>query len=235
MFALLYPWEESVGTSFFTGSALSRPMAALLYGLDLSHYVIKAKRILAYKGIPFEYEYAAYHDRQDLLAVSGQDYVPYLLSEDKGVAWYDIPDFLEAQVPTPTLYPGGQRNLARILESWAHEVVEEAVWKYVCSDAPGTFKDPKERWVFVELQERKRGPLEMMAARKPEFLKSMIGTLQAAEAKLGESPYLLGREPSLADFALYGAVHPIPYTGNKFPKELSHLEEWFQRIAKIGS
>lgn len=210
-------------------------MTALLYGLDLSHYVVKTKRILAYKGIPYEFEYAAYHNRQDLLAVSGQDYVPYLLHEDKGVAWYDIPDWAEKTKPSPTLYPGGQRNLARILESWAHDVVEEAAWKYVISDAPATFKDPAERWVFVELQERKRGPLELMAARKAEFLKGLIGTLEAAEAKLGESTYLLGNEPSLADFALYGALHVVPFTGNKFPKELPHIDAWFNRVGKLGN
>ena len=54
-------------------------MAVLLYGLDLSHYVVKVKKILDYKGIAFEYEYAPYNDRQDLLRVSGQDYVPFLL------------------------------------------------------------------------------------------------------------------------------------------------------------
>jgi glutathione S-transferase len=209
-------------------------MAALLYGLDLSHYVVKVKRILAYKGIPYDFEYAPYHDRQDLLAVSGQDYVPYLLWEDKGVLWHEIPDFLEAKKPTPTLYPGGQRHLARILESWAHEVVEEVVWRYVCSDAPATFNDPRERWVFVELQERKRGPLELMAQRKPEFLKGVVSTLRPVEDRLAESPYLLGREPSLADFALYGALHPLPYTRNKLPKELPHVEEWFHRTQKLG-
>lgn len=210
-------------------------MTALLYGMDISHYVVKVKRILAYKGIPYEFEYAPYHDRQDLLAVSGQDFVPYLLWEDKGVVWQDIPDSLEKTKPTPTIYPGGQRHLARILESWAHDVVEESVWKYVCSDAPATFKDPRERWVFVEMQERKRGPLDLMAQRKAEFLKGMVGTLRAADDRLAESPYLLGREPSLADFALYGAVHPLPYTGNKFPKELAHVEAWFERVATVES
>lgn len=209
-------------------------MAVLLYGLDLSHYVMKVKRILAYKGIEYEYEHAPYHDRQDLLAVSGQDYVPYILWEDKGVLWPDIPDFLEARKPSPTIYPSGQRNLARVIESWAHDVVEEVVWRYVCSDAPATFDDPRERWVFVELQERKRGPLQLMAQRKPEFLKGIVSTLRPVEDLLGESPYLMGEAPSLADFALYGALHPIPYTRNPFPKELPRVEAWFQRVGKLG-
>lgn len=210
-------------------------MAVLLYDLPLSHFCVKVRRILDYKGIPYETEYAPYHDRQDLLAVSGQDYVPYLLWEDKGYTHDQIVDVLEKKAPTPTLYPGGQRHLARILESWAHDVVEEAVWKVVCSDAPATFQDPRERWVFVELQERKRGPLEVMAMRKPEFLKGMVATLQLAEDRLAESPYLLGAEPSLADFALYGAVNPLPYTGNAWPAQLPRLRAWFERVGALGA
>ena len=209
-------------------------MAVLLYDLPISHYCVKAKAILAYKGVPFETERAPYHDRQDLLAVSGQDYVPYLLWEDEGVTWDRIPDFLETKVPTPTLYPGAQRNLARLLESWAHDVVEEAAWKVVVFDAVKTFDDPRERWVFEEMQMRKRGPLEVMALQKQNFLKGLLATLAPAEDRLGEAPFLLGDAPSLADFALYGALHPLPYTGNALPKETPNVREWFGRVQKLA-
>lgn len=209
-------------------------MAVLLYGFDLSHYVVKAKRILAYKGVDFEYEYAPYHDRQDLLAVSGQDYVPYLLWEDEGVAWADIPDFLERKVPAPTLYPEGSRNVARIVESWAHEVVEEMAWRVVAPDARKTFKDPREAWVFEEIQIRKRGDLDEMALQKPKHLKALVATLRPVEDRLAEAPYVLGQEPSLADFALYGALHSLPYTGNEVPRDLPHVRKWFTTVGALG-
>lgn len=208
-------------------------MAVLLYDLELSHFCVKAKRILDYKGIAYETERAPYHDRQDLLAVSGQDYVPYLLWEDKGVTWDKIPDFLEEMKPEPTIYPDGSRNVARMLESWAHNVVEEAVWKYVVSDAGKTFEDPRERWVFEEIQTRSRGPLDAYALRKQEFLKGLVSTLQPVEDRLGESTYVLGDAPSLADFALYGALHPLPFTGNGIPTALPKVREWHQRVGKL--
>lgn len=209
--------------------------SVVLYGLDLSHYVIKAKRILAYKGIKYDYEYAPYHDRQDLLKVSGQDYVPTLLWEEEVVLWSDIADFVEAKKPTPTLYPKGSRDLARIIESWAHNVVEEASWRVVAPDARKTFKDPREAWVFEEMQRRTRGDLDAYAKRKPEFLKGFVGTLQPVEDRLKASSFLLGDEPSLADFALYGAIHPMPYTGNDIPKELKATRKWFATVAALGS
>lgn len=210
-------------------------MTVLLYGMDLSHYVVKVKRILAFKGIPFEYEYAPYHDRQELLKVSGQDYVPYLLWEDEGVAWYDIPDFLETKVPTPSLYPRGQRHLAKILEAWAHETVEELAWRVVAPDARKVFDDPREAWVFEELQRRKRGDLDEMALLKPKYAKELVAGLQNVEGRLGEAPYLLGPEPSVADFALYGALHCLPYTGNEIPRELPHVRKWFTTVGAVGT
>ena len=208
--------------------------SVLLYDLPLSHYCVKVKRILEFKGIPYETERAPYHDRQDLLAVSGQDYVPYVLWEDEGVTWPHIADFLEAKVPDPTIYPDGTRELARIVEIWAHHVVEEAVWRYVVSDAPKTFEDPRERWVFEEMQTRSRGPLEAMALRKPEFLKGIVATLQPAEERLAKTPYLLGDAPSLADFALYGALWPLPFTGNAVPTALPRTRRWFEQVGALG-
>jgi glutathione S-transferase len=114
-------------------------------------------------------------------------------------------------------------------------VVEEASWKCIVFDAVKTFDDPRERWVFEEMQMRKRGPLEVLALQKQTFLKALVSTLAPAEDRLGETPYLLGAEPSLADFALYGALHPLPFTGNALPKETPHVREWFGRVQKLAT
>ena len=60
----------------------SRP---LLYSMDISHYCIAADRMLAFKGVDFETRYAPYHDRQEVLKATGQDYVPTLIWEGKPV------------------------------------------------------------------------------------------------------------------------------------------------------
>lgn len=210
-------------------------MAVLLYDLPLSHYCVKARRILDHKGFAYQTEYAPYHDRQDLLAVSGQDYVPFLLWEDEGVTWERIPDFLEAKKATPTLYPDGSRNVARMIEHWAHHVVEEAAWRVVAADARKTFRDPREAWVFEEIQRRSRGDLDEYAKRKPQFLEALVETLRPLEDRVAESPFVLGRAPSLADFALYGALHCLPYTGNDVPRALPATRAWFDRVAAIPS
>src|SRR2546428_13743540 len=83
-----------------------------LYSMPISHWCVSAERMLAFKGVPFDTKYAPYHDRRELIAATGQDYVPTLIWDGKAVMWYDIPDFLEATRPEPTFYPRGQKGLA---------------------------------------------------------------------------------------------------------------------------
>src|SRR5437870_13023803 len=105
----------------------SRPV---LYSMDISHYCVSADRMLAFKGVDFETRYAPYHDRQEVLKATGQDYVPTLIWEGKPVMWSDIPDFLENVRPKPTLSPDRNQGLAVILEHWGPQVLEERVCRY---------------------------------------------------------------------------------------------------------
>src|SRR3972149_2376615 len=130
----------------------------VLYSMPISHWCVSADRMLAFKGVAFDTKYVPYHDKRELIAATGQDYVPTLVWDGKPVMWHDIPDFLEKERPTPTLYPDGQRGLAVVLEQWAHAVVEEKVWRYVVTKVPPVLRDDRERWVFEEMQVRARGP-----------------------------------------------------------------------------
>lgn len=210
-------------------------MTYRLHVHGLSHWCISAEKMLRLKGVPYTSVEAPYNDRTELLRISGQDYIPYLETGDgKGVTWDRIPDFLEERHPNPTLFPDGTRARARLVEDWAHQVVEEAVWKYVCADAPKVVPEANgERWTFVEMQERKRGPLEVMALRKPEFHADVRRVVALAEDLLGDKPYLFGDAPSLADLALYGSLAPLWVTGNALPAEAKRMHAWKTRVDAI--
>lgn len=216
----------------------ARPDPRLFY-LAPSHYCEKARKILEFKKIPFELANVPYGNHRQVIRETGQDYVPAIVRSDgKPVLWPDIADWAEATKPEPTLYPGNAKEMrarTRIAEHWAHQVVEEAVWKYVASDVPKVLEDEQERWIFVEMQERKRGPLELMAQRKGEFLsgvKEVCGLMQDLLSSHGQD-YVLGPKPSLADFAFYGALHPLKYTGNEIPKDFPTLRQWHERVHEL--
>jgi len=209
-----------------------------LYYLRPSHYCEKARAILAFKRIAFELVNVPYGNHQEVIRVSGQDYVPYIeVPGEQGVTWPHIADWAEERKPEPTLFPGEKpqetRAQSRIIEHWAHNVVEEMAWRYVVADMPKVFEDDQERWIFVEMQERKRGPLEVMAARKAEFLEGVKEVCSLAQDLLGTKAFLVGSSPSLADFALYGALHPLKLSGNEIPRKFQALRDWHDRVQSL--
>lgn len=206
---------------------------ALLYSMPISHYCISADRMLAFKGVPFDTRYVPYHDKRELIKDTGQDYVPTLVWDGKPVMWYDIPDVLEAKVPTPTLYPWGQKGLAVTLEHWGHQVLEERVWRYVVTKVPPVLRDDHERWVFEEMQVRARGPWHVLVARRDEFRADMEKHLGMVEAILDGRDGILG-EPSLADFGIYGSISPLLTVGETIPKEFPRLAGWVHRVQGVG-
>ena len=203
-----------------------------LYSMPISHWCVSADRMLAFKGIPFDTVYVPYHDKRDLIAATGQDYVPTLVWDGKPVMWYDIPDFLESKKPEPTLYPYGQRGLAVAIEQWSHAVTEEKVWRYVVTKAPPTFRDDHERWVFEEFQTRARGPWHVLEMRREEFRQDMMKELARIEAILERSEWILGK-PGLADFAVYGSVSPLLTVGETIPREFPRMAAWAERIRAL--
>ena len=208
----------------------SRPT---LYSMPISHWCVSADRMLAFKGVDFDTEYVPYHDKTELIAATGQDYVPTLVWDGKPVMHYDIPDFLERAVPQPTLYPWGNRGLAVAVEQWSHAVTEEKVWRYVVTKIPPVLRDDHERWVFEEMQTRARGPWHVLEMRREEFRKDMMKELARIEETLRGRKWILG-EASLADFGVYGSLSPLLTIGESIPKQMPQLAAWVARIRALG-
>lgn len=198
-----------------------------------SHWCVKVRKILDYKQLKYEVKDVHYHDKRELLKATGQDYVPAIVNDGKIITYPDIPDYLEELAPSPSIYPNETKALAKLMENWAHYRLEEIVWRYVVADFPKTFKDDLERWVFVELQEAKRGSLELMESRKPAFKTDMNAHFEMLEQMLKGHRFLLAETPTLADFATYGAIHPLLYSGNEIPQNFKNLRTWYGTVDRI--
>jgi glutathione S-transferase len=174
--------------------------------------------------------YAPYNDRQSLLKRTGQDYVPTLIWNGKTVTWQDIPAFLDQVRPDPPLLPPGQEGVARTLENWGHQVLEERVWRAVVTQMPKALRTESERWVFEEMQSRARGPWHVLKARRPEFVRDLLEYFGFVETMLEDKDWLLG-PPSLADFGVYGSLSPWLTAGEKIPTRFPALKKWVARVA----
>jgi len=198
-----------------------------------SHWCVKARKIMDYKKIKYKVNAVGAHDKSELLKATGQDYVPALVEGKQIITYPEIPDFLEIMTPDPTIYPNHTRGESKAIENWAHYRLEDIVWQYAVPDFPKTFKDDVERWVFVELQETKRGPLELIEARRPELKTQMERHLQILEEMLIQHRFLLDDKLSLADFAVFGAVSPLRYSGNNIPENFEKLIAWYSSVDRL--
>jgi glutathione S-transferase len=203
----------------------------LFYGA-WSHYCVCAELALAMKGVPATIVTVPYHDKTELLAATGQDYSPALDWDGTIVPWTDIAEFLEAKVPSPSLYPYGDRGIPTILERWGHQVLEEKVWRAVVTRMPATFSDEKERWVFEEIQRRVRGPWEVLEQRRDEFLADLAKELAWVDAALEGREWLLAA-PSLADCGIYGGLSSLRVAGEALPAGLKNLARWVERVERL--
>lgn len=206
-----------------------------LYHLAPSHHCERARKILDLKGIPYELEPVAYQDHGDLIRATGQDYAPAIRTADGGiVVWDGIARWAEELVPEPTLFPGEDparvQGICRVIEDWCIRVVEDATWTWAVPDAPDRFDDPDERWRFVEFQERRFGDLGLVRLKRDHLLADVEGVCRLAEGLLGEDRFLLGDEPSLADPALYGGLHPLFFVDAGLPKGFDDLAGWWERV-----
>lgn len=208
------------------------PPVVRLYWAPWSHYSVCAELQLAIKEVPATLVPVPYHDKTDLVAKTGQDYIPELDWDGTFVPWEAIPDFLERAVYRPTLYPNSQRGAATIIERWAHQVLEDKVWKGVVTKVADTFSDPREAWVFEYLQTRVRGPWKDLEDRREDSLRVAAAELGWVDAALHGRDWILGA-PSLADCGVYGAIAPLLLVGEPVPAGLDHLRNWVNRMHSL--
>jgi glutathione S-transferase len=205
-----------------------------LFTSPISHYCVSAERMLAFKGIRWESIYTPYHDRRELLRRTRQDYLPALLWNGRFVRWDEIPAFLERRRPEPTLFPPQHAALARALENWGHQVLEERVWRAVVTRVPRLLRTEHERWVFEEMQTRARGPWHVLEHRRAEFVRDLRPYLALVDEMLTGRDWILD-EPSLADFGVYGSLSPWWSVGERTPAAFRRLIAWARRIASLGA
>jgi glutathione S-transferase len=205
-----------------------------LYFHPVSHYCVAADRMLAWKGVPHELVYTPYHDHEALLRRTGQDYIPTLIWGDEVVTWSEIPEFLDRVQPEPKLLPPGRAALAKAIRDWAHQVVEERVWRAVVTDMPPVLRTDQERWVFEEMQTRARGPWHVLRMRRNEFAGELGPYFALIDRMLDGRAWVLD-EPSAADFALYGALSPWTTAGRKLPRRHRDLARWAASIRRLDA
>lgn len=150
-----------------------------------------------------------------------------------------ISDVLEKMAPTPSLYPSPVNGAARIVAQWADSQVFPAAMAYNFqpSGVADVFAGVPEEAIqaFVADRAAMRGGAPRMAIG--EGKSSYKSQLRRMSDMLTEHPFLMGSEPTIADFSAY---HPLWFTLERTPSLAGILDatpllkDWMARMKAIG-
>lgn len=143
---------------------------------------------------------------------------------------------LERRFPTPSFYRLGSDGAADIIAAWADKQIFPmavgAVFAIQGDKTPQEFREDR-----AKFSGRDFNP-ERMKAALPSMLDHLRGQLSLLDRMLlAHGPFLLGTEPSLADFAAY---HPFWFIPNQLKRTIAPLSDfprivaWMARVAQVG-
>jgi glutathione S-transferase len=216
-------------------------MAAKLYQFLGSPFCAKVRKLLAFKGVEFELVEVDYLERKELLLASGQLTVP-AVTLDNGETIVDsarIAMRLEELYPEPTIFPTGWRGMHLVLADYIDNHLEESVYPVALADELAYYSrqgaDRGALWRFIRERKFGKGFVDRTIAEHSANWERFHKALAPFEEQLGNGPFLTGRI-GLADFALYGQLFYLAFTGEvKIPVEMKNLREFFGRVERISS
>lgn len=205
-----------------------------LYQFELSHYCEKVRLILDYKGLPYrKIEVTPGIGQLDLYRMSGQRQVPVLKDGTEVIADSTaIARYLDHRYPERPIIPSDpkQRAVCFLMEEWADESIgqnartamigafsQNAAFRkaFLPASTPDFFR------TLVESVPREAlDLLGLGAGFGPDAVKSahqaMQQNLESLCVLLQDYSYLLGDEPTLADFAVAGLTMYVKFPAGAY-------------------
>jgi len=212
----------------------------ILHHYPQSPFAEKMRLILGHKKLSWQSVLAPMiMPKPDLVALTGgYRRIPVLqIGADIYCDTALICDVLEHQQPSPTLYPEAQKGLARTVAQWADSTLFPVAMAYNFKPAGATFMFPdadKLKQFAADRAAMRNNAPRMPAADATATYRSY---LRRIAHMLEHHSWLLGDQPSVADFSVY---HALWFTRHQVPPVAGILESvpavlpWMDRMASIG-
>ena len=149
-----------------------------------------------------------------------------------------ICDVIEQRQPAPSLHPQGSNGAVRIVAQWADSTLFWAAMAYSFSPKGAAFffqdQPPEVAKAFGEDRAKMRGGAGRMPAG--DATSAYKSYLRRIASMVDDQPYVMGEQPSLADFSCYHALwftKRIPPLAGIFDATPS-LAAWMGRMAAFG-
>lgn len=213
----------------------------ILHHYPVSPFAEKIRLILGYKKLAWKSVIIpSIMPKPDLTALTGgYRRTPVLqIGADIYCDTALICDVLEQRQPAPTLYPQGGIGADRIVAQWADSTLFAAAMAYNFSPKGAAFffqgQPPEVAKAFAEDRSKMRGGASRMHAG--DATSAYKSYLRRIASMVIREPYVMGRQPSLADFSCY---HALWFTRRIPPlaailEATPSLSAWMGRMTAIG-
>ncbi len=219
-------------------------MALQLYDLTdasrtifFSPYCWRIRMALQHKGLEFESIPWHFTDT-DQIARTGAGRVPVLVDGDRWVhESFDIASYLDAQYPDrPALMKDDAAvAAAQFMDAWCNFNVFASLRPLAVFDVFKIIHD-KDKTYFRESREKMlKSKLEDISTDAVAEVKALAAALRPADAVLAKQTFFGGREPSYADYVLFGTLMWPYQVRQSSPLEAgTHVEAWFNRLLDLN-
>ena len=214
----------------------------ILHHYPMSPFAEKVRAVLGFKQLAWQsVTIPSVSPKPDLVALTGgYRKTPVLqIGADIYCDTALICDVLEHHQPTPTLYPEGQKGLARTLAQWADSTLFWAAMGYNLQK-PGLaelFDGVPAEAVKAFAADRGAMAQGMTRTRPADATSAYKSYLRRLADMLDGQDFLLGSAPCMADFAAY---HTLWFTRTQVPGMAGILQAtppvlaWMDRMAALG-
>lgn len=217
-------------------------MDIYLHHYPTSPFAEKVRAMLGCKGLAWKSVFQPMvMPKPDLVAITGgYRRIPVLQIGNQIICDTALmADVLEHIQPEPTLYPAGLKGLARTVAQWADvQLFPVAMaFNFQPAGAQHVFagQAPEALAAFGEDRKAMRSGAARMhpsdaAGQYKSYLRRLSTMLEGQD-------FLLGAQPSIADFAVY---HPLWFTWKKVEPLAAildatpHVKDWLARMAAFG-
>ena len=214
----------------------------VLHHYPASPFAEKARLMLGYKGLAWKSVFIPMvMPKPDVMALTGGYRKTPILQVGADI-YCDtslIAQALDELAPAPALMPAAVEGLVGPLAQWADATLFWASMSYSTQSAgmAQMFAKATPQAVQSFAEDRKAMGAGMPRPRPADATGAYKAYLQRLAQMLQTGPYLLGAQPSVADFAAY---HPLWFTRSQTPVLAGILEAvptvlaWMDRMAAMG-
>lgn len=220
----------------------------ILHHYPTSPFSEKVRLVLGYKNLSWQsVVIPMIMPKPDVLALTGgYRKTPFMqIGADIYCDSALVCDVLEKMQPEPTLYPEHHKGAARIIAQWADTTLFWAAMAYNFSpagsaqmfgiDSPQATEAIANAKLFADDRAKMRSGMPRLPAA--DAAASYKSYLRRIANMLDESPFLMGDQPCIADFAVY---HPLWFTRHRTSvmagifNATPNVLTWMDCMAAIG-